>query len=106
MRTRMGTKKAVPKAGEGDEDNKLKNATQNALAVADENNLKTITFPAISTGIFGFPKDRAAKVIYQAVHDYFSHNPDSGLNDVRMVVYDQPTTDVFLAIWEEFYNDK
>ena len=41
-----------PQMGEGDEDNKLKNATVNSLKVADENGLKSIAFPAISTGIF------------------------------------------------------
>jgi len=90
----------------GDEDNKLAAAVSGSLRRAEELELTSIAFPAISTGIFGFPKDRAAKVIYQAVHDHFSQNPDSGLNDVRMVVYGQPTTDIFLAIWEEFHNDK
>ena len=52
-----------PRYGEGDEDNKLKNATFNSLKIADQYKVKTIAFPAISTGIFGFPKERAAKVI-------------------------------------------
>ena len=95
-----------PVWGSGDEDNKLSAAVSGSLRRAEELELTSIAFPAISTGIFGFPKDRAAKVIYKAVHNHFSQNPDSGLNDVRMVVYDQPTTDVFLAIWEEFHNDK
>jgi O-acetyl-ADP-ribose deacetylase (regulator of RNase III) len=95
-----------PVWGSGDEDNKLSAAVSGSLRRAEELDLSSIALPAISTGIFGFPKDRAAKVIYQTIHDHFSQNPDSGLNDVRMVVYDQPTTDVFLAIWEEFHNVK
>ena len=47
-----------PRQGEGREDEKLKNATLNSLKVADENNLKSISFPAISTGIFGFPIEK------------------------------------------------
>jgi O-acetyl-ADP-ribose deacetylase (regulator of RNase III) len=95
-----------PVWGSGDEDNKLAAAVKGSLRAAEELELTSIAFPAISTGIFGFPKDRAARVIYQAVHDYFNQNPASGLKDVRMVVYDQPTTDVFQNIWEEIHNEK
>jgi len=52
-----------PRMGEGNEDEKLRNATLNALKLADENDLKSIAFPAISTGIFGFPIDRCAEII-------------------------------------------
>ena len=95
-----------PVWGSGDEDNKLAAAVKGSLRAAEELELTSIAFPAISTGIFGFPKDRAARVIYQAVHNYFNQNPESGLKDVRMVVFDQPTTDVFQTIWEEFHNEK
>ena len=44
-----------PRLGEGDEDRKLASATTNSLRLADENGLKSIAFPAISTGIFHFP---------------------------------------------------
>ncbi|NVM46547.1 MAG: macro domain-containing protein, partial [Candidatus Lokiarchaeota archaeon] len=42
-----------PRMGEGDEDNKLMNAVLNSLKLMDEHGLKSIAFPAISTGIFG-----------------------------------------------------
>jgi O-acetyl-ADP-ribose deacetylase (regulator of RNase III) len=56
--------------GEADEDQKLKNATLNSLKVADENHLKSISFPAISTGIFGFPIDRCAEIMLKTTIDY------------------------------------
>jgi len=59
-----------PRMGEGDEDSKLKNATLNSLKLADENNLKSITFPAISTGIFGYPVRRCAEVMLKVTIDY------------------------------------
>jgi O-acetyl-ADP-ribose deacetylase (regulator of RNase III) len=59
-----------PRMGEGNEDQKLKNATLNSLKVADENNLKSISFPAISTGIFGFPIGRCAEIMLQTTIDY------------------------------------
>ena len=59
-----------PRLGEGDEEKKLRMATLNSLKLADEHRLKSIAFPAISTGIFGFPKDRAAKVMLSATIEY------------------------------------
>ena len=63
-----------PRQGEGDEEAKLKNATLNSLKVAEENNLKSITFPAISTGIYGFPLDACARIMLTAVKTYLSDN--------------------------------
>jgi O-acetyl-ADP-ribose deacetylase (regulator of RNase III) len=59
-----------PRMGEGNEDEKLKNATLNSLKVADENHLKSISFPAISTGIFGFPIQRCAEIMLKTIVDY------------------------------------
>ena len=52
-----------PIHGDGHEDNKLKDATLNSLKLADEYKLKSVTFPAISTGIFGFPKERCSTIM-------------------------------------------
>jgi O-acetyl-ADP-ribose deacetylase (regulator of RNase III) len=65
-----------PRMGEGDEDSKLKNATLNSLKLADENNLKSITFPAISTGIFGYPIQRCAEVMLKVTIDYLKSQTD------------------------------
>ena len=59
-----------PRLGEGDEDEKLKKATLSSLATADKHGLESIAFPAISTGIFGFPMDRCAEIMITAVVDY------------------------------------
>ncbi|MFX0020836.1 MAG: macro domain-containing protein [Candidatus Hermodarchaeota archaeon] len=59
-----------PRMGEGNEDDKLKNATINCLKLMDENKLKTIAFPAISTGIFGYPIDRCAKIMITTTKEY------------------------------------
>lgn len=84
-----------PVWGDGDEDRKLFAAILGSLQVADELKCASIAMPAISTGIFGFPRDRAAGIIFLAVEEYFkSHS--SGLKTVRLVLFDQPTVDVFL----------
>ena len=59
-----------PQCGEGSEDEKLKNATINSLKRAEEFKLTSIAFPALSTGIFGFPMDRAASITLRAICDY------------------------------------
>jgi len=90
-----------PVWGSGDEDAKLRAAVQGSLTRADELGLASIALPAISTGIFGFPKARAARVTFAAIRDYFAGHPDSGLREVRLVLYDRPTVDAFLQVWDE-----
>ncbi len=93
-----------PVWGSGDEDAKLRAAVQGALARADELGLATLALPAISTGVFGFPKARAARVIYAAIQDYFAAHPHSGLREVRLVLYDRPTLEAFLRVWDAFFG--
>ena len=59
-----------PRMGEGDEDRKLSSAIRASLALADRNGLRSIAIPAISTGIFGFPIDRCARILLTEVHRY------------------------------------
>ena len=82
-----------PRMGEGDEDDKLRNATLNSLKVADENHLKSITFPAISTGIFGFPIQRCAEIMLATVIEYL--RGQTGLERVVFCLYGQGNYDVF-----------
>lgn len=71
-----------PQIGEGSEDEKLKNAILNSLKLADENNIKSISFPAISTGIFGFPLERCAKIMLRTTIDYLK-----GQTELERVVF-------------------
>jgi O-acetyl-ADP-ribose deacetylase (regulator of RNase III) len=89
-----------PVWGEGSEDNKLAAAVTGSLALADRLELRSIAFPAISTGIFGFPKERAAEVIFSTIAAYFSQPPASGLQLVRLTLFDQPTIDAFVKVWD------
>ena len=52
-----------PRMGEGNEDSKLRKAVQSSLKLAADQGFKSISMPAISSGIFGFPKDRYAKIL-------------------------------------------
>jgi O-acetyl-ADP-ribose deacetylase len=88
-----------PVWGEGNEDSKLAAAIRGSLRLADELKLASLAFPAISTGIFGFPKDRAAKIIFAEIEQYFAKNKLSSLKLVRLTLFDQPTVDAFLSEW-------
>lgn len=90
-----------PVWGDGDEDAKLAAAVTGSLRVADELKCESIAFPAISTGIFGFPKERAAKIMFKAIESYFGEESDSGLKIVKLVLFDQSTIDAFLNVWRE-----
>lgn len=90
-----------PVWGDGDEDNKLSAAVAGSLRTADELNCTSISMPAISTGIFGFPKERAAGVIFSSIEKYFSSSTSSSLKTVRIVLFDDATVQSFLKIWDE-----
>ena len=82
-----------PRMGEGNEDQKLKNATLNSLKVADENNLKSISFPAISTGIFGFPIGRCAEIMLKTTIEYLQGQ--TGLEKVVFCLFGRDSYEVF-----------
>jgi O-acetyl-ADP-ribose deacetylase (regulator of RNase III) len=84
-----------PVWGEGDEPAKLAAAVTGALELAEQRGLLSLALPAISTGIFGFPKDLAAKVILRAIADFAEAHPQSGLQDIRLVLFDPAGAQTF-----------
>jgi O-acetyl-ADP-ribose deacetylase (regulator of RNase III) len=82
-----------PRHGEEHEDEKLKDATLNSLILAEKNNLKTIAFPAISTGVFGFPKDRCAVIMFSTTIAYLEG--PTKLERVVYCFYDHETFETF-----------
>ncbi|OGW36385.1 MAG: Appr-1-p processing protein [Nitrospirae bacterium RBG_13_39_12] len=84
-----------PRMGEGDEDNKLKNAVLNSLMLASGKGLKSISMPAISSGIFGFPKDRCAAILISESLNYMKETPKSSLELIEFCVYDDLTLGYF-----------
>ncbi|HEX8993200.1 MAG TPA: macro domain-containing protein [Anaerolineales bacterium] len=98
MRAKYVIHAVGPVWGDGDEDAKLQAAVQGSLAVADVLHCESISLPALSTGIFGFPKDRAADLILSAIDKYFAEHP-SAIQRVRIVLFDQATVEAFLEAW-------
>lgn len=89
-----------PKMGEGDEDNKLKSAVFNTLRLASEKGFKSISMPAISSGIFGFPKDRCARILVTETLSFFEKHKDSSLEVVEFCIFDEETLKHFKAEFE------
>jgi len=90
-----------PVWGAGDEDAKLHDCVYGSLLVADELNLTSIALPAISTGIFGFPKDRAARVMLNTIREYFKKEK-SRLKIARITLFDDASVEVFKTAWKEW----
>lgn len=86
--------------GSGDEDAKLRDCIYGSLRVADDLELTSIAMPAISTGIFGFPKERAARVTLAAIREYFQKEK-SNLKITRITLFDDASVDVFKSAWKE-----
>lgn len=82
-----------PKSGEGEEDRKLASAVRASLALADRNGLRSIALPAISTGSFGFPVDKAARIMLTEIHRYLQGG--TKLGKVVLALNDASTYNTF-----------
>jgi O-acetyl-ADP-ribose deacetylase (regulator of RNase III) len=67
---------------------------RNSLTLAAQHDIKTIAFPAISTGVFAYPRDEAAAVSAEAIESFLQHN--DSIEEVRLVFYKRDDADVFL----------
>ncbi len=67
---------------------------RNSLALAAENGLRTVAFPAISTGVYGYPLDEAAQVCSKAVQEFLASATST--KEVHLVFFSQNDADVFL----------
>jgi O-acetyl-ADP-ribose deacetylase len=85
-----------PVYGRGGEDKKelLAACYRNSLILASKNELKTLAFPAISTGIYGYPLDEAAQVSSGAIEAFLE--ADRTIQQVRLVFFSQGDADAFL----------
>lgn len=80
----------------------LASCYRNSLVLADKNNIKSISFPSISTGIFGYPVKDAALVAINAISEYLKNN--SGIELVRMVLYSKSDFDIYQAAADKIFK--
>ena len=83
-----------PRMGEGDEDSKLKSAVISVLELASEKGLRSVSLPAISSGIFGFPKDRCARILVGEAAKFLKESTGS-LDVVEFCLFDDSTAGLF-----------
>ncbi len=93
-----------PVWGDGDEDAKLADAITGSLRIASDLGLASVSIPAISTGIFGFPKERAAKIIFRSIEQYLVQNASSSLKQVRLILYGETDAELYLGFWQNYKN--
>ena len=86
-----------PRMGEGDEDAKLGKAIMSILSLASDKGLKSISIPAISAGIFGFPKDQCAKILVSGSVVFLKRNPMTTLGLVEFCIVDKEAFGYFKA---------
>ena len=79
--------------GKNNEDELLANCYRNSLKLAAENELKTIAFPAISTGVYRFPLERAAKIAIEEVEKFLNQNKT--MEKVIFVCFDTENFDIY-----------
>ena len=72
----------------------LASCYRESLRLASVHNLKSIAFPAISTGVYGYPADLAAGVAISTVIDYIEHE-DTSLNEIHFVLYDRDSYGIY-----------
>jgi len=80
--------RAMPKrAGSLSSDSIIRDATMDSLSIADESDCRSIAFPALATGVGGFPVDECARVMMTAAKDYADAHPTSKIDRVIFVLF-------------------
>jgi O-acetyl-ADP-ribose deacetylase (regulator of RNase III) len=94
-----------PRWGEGNEPEKLKSAINSVLRCAREYKIKSLSLPAVSTGIFGFPLDKAAEIILGEISTAIKTDYLPTLKEIRICLFDKTILEVFEKKWETVVND-
>ena len=81
----------------------LANCYKNCLQIAQELQIKTISFPNISTGIYRFPKEQAAQIALNEVNKFVQQSSDSTLEEIIFVCFDEENYEIY-EIYEELLN--
>ena len=83
------------RGGKNNEDSLLFNAVYNTLKKANELGVESVAMPAISTGIYGFPKDRAAKIFGKAISKFIEDFKDTKIKKIKICHIDERNAKIF-----------
>src|SRR5215213_3863531 len=93
-----------PKMGEGDEDFKLSKSIHSSLSLASDNSYKSISIPAISSGIFGFLKDRCANILLDESIKFLQNN-NTSIKIIEFCIIDDETLFHFKMKFKKLRKD-
>jgi len=92
--------------GNNNEDELLALCYKNSLKLAVENNIKTIAFPSISTGAYGFPVNRAARIAVNEINKFFESEDGDKISKVFIVCFDSGTYESYLNAKNEICGNE
>ncbi len=90
----------IYRGGDNNESELLKNAYENSLKVAVKNNIKTIAFPSISTGVYSYPLKEASEIAVKTILNFLKK--DNLIEEVIMVCFDNNTYDYYQNALEKY----
>jgi len=91
-----------PIYGEGDEEEKLKNAVQSSLRIACEKKIKSIAFPAISTGIYKFPIQKCSEIMLNVSTDFLKKHEFP--QEIILCLYGEEAHTIFTNTFDKLVN--
>lgn len=91
----------VYKGGEGFEASFLEDCYKNSLVLAEQRHARSIAFPAISTGAYGFPVEEACSIALETVQEFLDDNPETSIKEITFVCLKEQD----LKIYKEFVED-
>jgi O-acetyl-ADP-ribose deacetylase (regulator of RNase III) len=93
-----------PQMGEGSEAGKLAKAVRASLSLAEQNGLHSIAFPAISTGVFGYPLEGCAEVMLRVIGDYTFEDLHN-LERIVVCLYDEHAFAIFASEFQRKFQE-
>lgn len=80
----------------------LANCYRNSLKLAKKHHIKTIAFPAISTGVYGYPKEEAAEIVFNTVKDFITK--DASLKEIRFMLFSESDLKLYERIFSKIIS--
>lgn len=95
----------IYRGGKGKEAELLRSAYLSSLELADKYNLRSVAFPSISTGAYGYPIKEASLIALQAIIDFCQSHPQTSLEEIRFVLFTPHDREVYIQSLEELMEN-
>ena len=95
----------IYRGGKNNEAELLRSAYISSLELADKYNLRSVAFPSISTGAYGYPIKEASRIALQAIIDYCESHPQTTIEEIRFVLFTPQDKEVYIQSLEELMEN-